>query len=375
MPHVEGSVRVRPSDTNQNSFCHYFYIPHPLGMPHQRRKRCKWTDEQSRHYCVLCKLPTRMSRFGIQIEPQFGFTYSEVSEIAREAERRGFTSLWASDHLFFDAQSGGRNCLEAWTLISALASATTRLRLGTLVSCNSYRFPSMLAKMAASVDHISNGRLEFAIGAGWKELEYKAYGIPFPPVGTRMAQLEEAVQLIRRLWTDDQASFSGTFYQLDKAMCAPKPVQKPMKLWIGGAGEKKLLRLVAQYADGWNMPFGITPVQLKQKLEALQRHCDAVGRDFSSIEKSLFIAVCVVDDETELNTRAADLQNALGSDGILQAARAAGTAGRPEQVTETLSRFKALGFDYFIVLFPYKQDLEMLQQFAETVMPHMKRPA
>jgi F420-dependent oxidoreductase-like protein len=315
----------------------------------------------------------RVIRFGIQIEPQFGFTYPEVATIAQEAERVGFTGLWVSDHLFFDAQSEQRNCLEAWTLITALAPVTTRLRLGTLVTCNSYRIPSMLAKTAASFDHLSNGRLEFGIGAGWKELEYRAYGIPFPPVGTRLAQLEEAVQLIRLLWTQEQASFSGKYYQLEKAMCAPKPVQTPLKLWIGGAGEKKLLRMVAQYADGWNMLFGIPLPQVKQKIEVLKRHCDAVGRDFSTIEKSLFIVACVVDQEKELDTRAADLQQALGSAGILHAARAAGTAGTPEQVAETLRSFHALGFDYFIAMFPYKQDREMLQRFAETVMPKVQK--
>ncbi len=320
----------------------------------------------------LAKEP-RMTRFGIQIEPQFGFTYTEVATIAKEAERMGFTGLWVSDHIFFDAQSEHRNCLEAWTLLTALALITTRLRLGTLVTCNSYRIPSMLAKIAASFDHLSNGRLEFGIGAGWKELEYKAYGIPFPPVGTRLAQLEEAVQLIRLLWTQEQASFSGKYYQLANAMCAPKPVQNPLKLWIGGAGEKKLLRMVAQYADGWNMLFGVPLPQVKGKLEVLKRHCDAVGRDFSTIEKSLFIVACVVDQEEELNTRAADLQKALGSASILHTARAAGTAGTPEQVAETLRSFQALGFDYFIAMFPYKQDREMLQRFAETVMPKVQK--
>jgi F420-dependent oxidoreductase-like protein len=236
-----------------------------------------------------------MTRFGIQIEPQFGFTFGEIADLAKEAERLGFTGMWASDHLFFDSRSEHRNCLDTWTLITALAPLTTRLRLGTLVTCNSYRLPSILAKMAASVDHLSNGRLEFGIGAGWKEMEYNAYGIPFPPVGTRLAQLEEAVQLIRRLWTEEKASFAGKYYRLENAFCAPKPVQRPLKMWLGGAGEKKLLRIVAQYADGWNMLFGYPLPVVKKKLEVLQLHCDTVGRDFSKLEKSLFIVVCVAE--------------------------------------------------------------------------------
>jgi len=313
-----------------------------------------------------------MARFGIQIEPQFGFTYTEVADLAKEAERLGFSALWTSDHFFFDAHSEHRNCLDAWTLITALAPMTTRLRLGTLVTCNSYRLPSILAKMAAGVDHISNGRLEFGIGAGWKEMEYHAYGIPFPPVGTRLAQLEEAVQVIRLLWTKERASFNGAHYRLENAVSVPKPVQQPMKIWMGGAGEKKLLRLVAQYADGWNMLFGYPLPTVKKKLEVLQRHCDAVGRDFSKLEKSLFIVACIAEREEELNKRAADAATTLGSDAILKMAQKSGTVGTPEQVAETLLSFQALGFDYFIAMFPYKQDCEMLQRFAETVVPKLR---
>ena len=313
-----------------------------------------------------------MTRFGIQIEPQFGFAFPELMDLAKEAERLNYTALWASDHLFFDEHSEQRNCLDAWTLITALAPVTTRLRLGTLVTCNSYRLPSILAKMASCVDHISNGRLEFGIGAGWKEMEYKAYGIPFPSVSTRLAQLEEAVQVIKKLWTEERTSFPGEHYQLDNAFNAPKPVQKPLPLWIGGAGEKKLLRMVAQYADGWNMIFGYQLPAVKKKLEVLQRHCDAVKRDFNKIEKSLFIVPCVADTEEELKRREAEAAAALGTGRILKMARTAGTVGTSVQVAETLGHYRELGFDYFIAMFPYKQDKEMLQRFAETVIPHVR---
>jgi F420-dependent oxidoreductase-like protein len=316
----------------------------------------------------------RMARFGIQIEPQFGFTFAQVAELAKEAERLGFTALWASDHLFWDAHSEQRNCLDAWTLITALAPMTTRLRLGTLVTCNSYRLPGVLAKMAASVDHLSNGRLEFGIGAGWKEIEYRAYGIPFPPVPTRLAQLEEATQVIRLLWTEERASFAGKHYRLENAFCAPKPVQRPLKMWIGGAGEKKLLRIVAQHADGWNMIFGHPLSAVKQKLAALRRHCEAVGRDFTKLDKSLFIVACVINREDELERRKADLERALGAraPAMLQMAQQAGTVGTAERVAETLRSYQELGFDYFIAMFPYQQDREMLQRVAETVIPQLR---
>ena len=318
------------------------------------------------------KQEQRMTRFGIQIEPQFGFTFSDIADLAKEAERLGFTALWASDHLLWDAKSERRNCLDVWALMPALAPVTTKLRLGTLVTCNSYRLPSVLAKTAASVDHISNGRLEFGLGAGWKDIEYKAYGIPFPSVATRLAQLEEATQLIKLLWTEEKASFNGKHYQLDNATCAPKPVQQPLKMWIGGAGEKKLLRIVAQYADGWNMIFGHQLPAVKKKLEVLKRHCDEVKRDFTKIDKSLFIVTCVVESEAEMEKREADTAAALGVGRIFKLARDAGTIGTAEQVADVLRGYQDIGFDYFIAMFPYTQDKEMLQRFAETIVPRLK---
>src|SRR6266542_1171798 len=266
-----------------------------------------------------------MTRFGIQIEPQFGFTFSEVADLAKEAERVGFTALWASDHLLWDAQSERRNCFDVLALMPALAAITIKLRLGTLVTCNAYRLPAVLAKTAACVDQISNGRLEFGLGAGWKEIEYKAYGIPFPPVATRLAQLEEATQLIKQLWTEEKSSFNGKHYQLQNAVCAPKPVQRPLKIWLGGAGEKKLLRMVAQHADGWNMVFGHRLPAVKQKLDALKRHCDDLKRDFTKIDKSMFIMTCVAETEEEMKHREAQMAPALATDVISKMSRTSGT--------------------------------------------------
>jgi F420-dependent oxidoreductase-like protein len=313
-----------------------------------------------------------MTRFGIQIEPQFGFTFREVADLAQQAERLGFTALWASDHLLWDEQSERRNCFDVWALMPALAAVTTKLRLGTLVSCNAYRWPPVLAKTAACVDQISNGRLEFGLGAGWKEMEYKAYGIPFPPVATRLAQLEESTRLIKQLWTEEKTSFDGTHYRLENAVCAPKPVQRPLKIWLGGAGEKRLLRIVAQHADGWNMVFGHPLSGVKQRVDALKRHCDDLKRDFTEIDKSMFIVTCVAETDEEMKRREAEMVSALGTDLIFSMARASGTIGTAEQVAETLRRYRELGFDYFIAMFPYKQDREMLQRFAETVVPLLR---
>jgi alkanesulfonate monooxygenase SsuD/methylene tetrahydromethanopterin reductase-like flavin-dependent oxidoreductase (luciferase family) len=162
----------------------------------------------------------------------------------------GLSCLWASD-IQADAQATQRPCLEAWTL-DRLAPLTARHGSGRW-SPAAYRHPSLLAKAVASLDLISQGRVDCGLGAGWNAAECRAYGIPFPPVGTRIAQLREAVQVLRRLWTHDRASFPGQYYTLDEAVGMPKPRQQPLPLWIGGQGEKSLLRLVAEAADGWNM--------------------------------------------------------------------------------------------------------------------------
>src|SRR5579859_6998608 len=161
-------------------------------------------------------------RFGIQIEPQFGFSFDEVRDIALDAERLGADALWVSDHLFLNETSVSTDCLEAWTLLAALTQVATRIRLGTLVTCQSYRNPALLAKIAADVDVLSGGRLDFGIGAGWKELEYRAYGYDFPAPGVRVEQLADTIEICRRMWTEEKATYHGTHYRIDGAQCSPK---------------------------------------------------------------------------------------------------------------------------------------------------------
>ncbi len=314
-----------------------------------------------------------MTRVAIQIEPQFGFTFQDVVTLAQLAERTGYHALWASDHLLWDDASAQRNCFEAWTLLTALAPLTTTLRLGTLVTCNSYRHPSILAKMVACLDTISGGRIDCGMGAGWKDTEYRAYGIPFPPIGTRMDQLQEGVAILKQLWTHDRVDFQGDHYALEGAICAPKPVQQPLPLWIGGQGERRLLRLVAEAADGWNMVLGRPVETVRQKIEVLQRHCDAVGRDFNTLDKSLFIFTYVCDSEQEARQLQADQARHLGAESAsaLEHARTLGLGGSVSQVVETLRRYQALGFDYFVALFPYTHEATQLQRYAEDVWPQL----
>ncbi|MGH7342594.1 MAG: TIGR03560 family F420-dependent LLM class oxidoreductase, partial [Candidatus Rokuibacteriota bacterium] len=195
--------------------------------------------------------PAKRILFGIQTTPQ-DFTYDQLVTIWKDADALGFDSAWVFDHLIpiLGADTDGP-CLEGWTLLSALAAETERIRIGALVTGNTYRNPALLAKMAATVDHISNGRLYLGIGAAWFEFEHEAYGFPFYTAKGRAERLDEALQVIKKLWTEDHPSFAGKFYTLKNAPFAPKPVQKPHPpIIVGGQGEQWIMPLVGRYADG-----------------------------------------------------------------------------------------------------------------------------
>jgi len=316
------------------------------------------------------------AKFGIQIAASLGFDYKIVEKIALTAEKIGYDSIWSSDHFFMDEESVDRNCMEVWTLLAALAAKTEKIRLGSLVTCNSYRYPAIVAKIAATVDMISNGRLFFGFGAGWKEKEYNAYGIPFPSLKERMDMLEEAIQIIKLLWTKPKASFEGKYYKIKEAISAPKPVQKPMPpILIGGDGEKRTLRIVAKYADYCNL--WLVP-NLEHKLEVLKNHCKDVGRDYDEVGKSLFASwppVFVTESEKELNSYLT-MQSKLNNMPIEKLSEnyrenAPGSwVGYPEEVIERFQFLIDLGFDYFHVRFHGISNdvLKASQVFAELVM-------
>ncbi len=309
-----------------------------------------------------------MTRIALQIEPQWGFGYGEVKAAAEAVEQAGWDALWASDHILWDSESTDRNCFEAWTLLTALATATERIRLGTLVTCNSYRHPSLLAKMAAGIDDISGGRVDFGIGAGWKEEEYRAYGYDFPGIGTRQQQMSEAIDLTRLLWSEPYAEFAGRHYRLERAVCAPKPVQSPMPIWVGGHGDN-LLRIVAEKADGWNMVFGRSLDVLAERHAVLDRHCADLGRDPGSLMRSIFLFTAIVDNDAEIEALHADLAAKLGpaADLFMGAGKAAGLIGSADQVTEGLQAHLALGFDGLHLLFPYGHEVAQIERFSAEV--------
>ena len=272
---------------------------------------------------------------GVQIEPQFGFSYADVVGIAREAETAGFRALWVSDHLFLGADAVATDCLEAWTLLAALAVDTKKIRIGPMVTSQSYRNPALLAKIAAGVDQMSGGRLEFGIGAGWKEIEYKAYGYEFPDAPTRVTQLVETLEICTRLWSEPKASYRGKHYRIEEAVSSPKPLQKPLPIWVGGT-KPRVMRIA----------------ELNKELPAA---CKAVGRDPATLKRSLFIQVLVAPTRRELDEIAGELgARAKTSGAEWLKARPAMIVGTPDEVGAKLRGIAAGGIDHANVMFPYK---------------------
>ncbi|BCL82819.1 LLM class F420-dependent oxidoreductase [Ktedonobacteria bacterium brp13] len=229
--------------------------------------------------------------FGIKTAPQWT-TYEDMLAIWQAADKEPLLEhAWLFDHFFPLSGELSGPCLEGWSLLAAFAAVTTRIRLGLMVTGNTYRHPAVLANIGATVDRISHGRLDFGIGAGWNVAEHDAYGIPLYKPGERIRRLGEACEVVKRLWTEPSTTFEGKYYQLKDAYCEPKPVQKPYPPFvIGGGGEKLTLRIVAQYADIWNIPGG-TPEEFKRKSDILDEHCAAIGRNPAEITRSIQLAI------------------------------------------------------------------------------------
>src|SRR5437868_2883833 len=231
---------------------------------------------------------------GVQIEPQLGFTFDDIVAIANDARAAGFTRLWVSDHLFNDADAVTTDCLEAWSLLAALAVKTEGIRIGAMVTCQSYRNPALLAKIAADVDVMSGGRLEFGVGAGWKEIEYLAYGYPFPDGPTRVTQLIETLEICTRMWRERRATFHGKHYRIDDALCSPKPTQKPLPIWIGGS-KPRVMRAAARYASAFNFNLGTSARTdtLNSAMREMDDICKALKREPLTLLRSSFLMATV----------------------------------------------------------------------------------
>jgi F420-dependent oxidoreductase-like protein len=229
----------------------------------------------------------RPIRFGI-FPGAVGMTWKQLLEVWKFADEVGYSTAWIPDHFYAGYGDPEGPCFEAWSVVAAMATQTKRIRIGPMVSGNTYRHPAVLANVAATIDLISGGRLELGIGAGWMKAEHEGYGIPLPPPKERMDRLDEALHVLRLLFTQRRASFQGTYYQLNDALCEPKPTQKPYpRILVGGGGEKRTLRIAAKYADEWNGE--VSPRGMQRKIDVLREHCRAIGRDPTEIEVSVLL--------------------------------------------------------------------------------------
>ena len=236
-------------------------------------------------------------RFGIKLSQDA--TIDEYKAVWRIADEARFDHCWNMDHFASLGGDDTKDIFEAWTALAGMAALTSHVRIGCSVTGNTYRHPAELAKMAVTVDHLSGGRLEFGIGAAWAENEHTMLGLPFGTVGDRATRLEEAVPIIKSLWTQPSTSFEGKHYQLVDAIAEPKPMQRPYPpIWVGGTGRRRTLRLVAEHADVWNAPGG-TPEEIAELSEVLDRHCADVGRDPAEIRRSVQIHVARDGDKME----------------------------------------------------------------------------
>jgi F420-dependent oxidoreductase-like protein len=310
-------------------------------------------------------MATTRVHFGIQT-PQEGASFDALAAHWRCADEVGFDSVWLDDHFYSVLRPRSEPQMEAWTLLTALARETRQIRVGILVTCNGYRNPALLAKMAATVDVLTGGRLIHGIGSGWFADEYEGYGYEFPDVPTRLAQLDESLRVHKLLWTTERPSFDGRFYRLREAWCEPRPVQRPHPpILIGGGGERVLLRLVARHADFWNCPG--EPAELGRKIDVLRRHCATEDRDLEAIERTWFGQVIVDADAARARTRLERMAAAWGMSPEQMAARS--LAGTPEEVIDRIHAYREVGVTGFIGMYGRVDDQRSTRLVAERVIP------
>ncbi len=293
--------------------------------------------------------------------------WRKAVDIAQRAEASGYDSVWVYDHFHNVPRPAGEAVFECWTTIAAISQLTSTVRLGQMVGCNSYRQPSVLAKITSTIDVISGGRLDWGIGAGWYENEYKGYGFEFQKPKDRLGMLRECVEIVTSMWTQPETTYAGKYYQLSRANCDPKPLQSPHPpIWIGGGGEQLTLRIVARHADYSN--FGGVPDEWARKREILKGHCAAVGRDEDTIGKTWSPEMCIRETEAELK--------AMGSRSLwgdsFDKWQANGLVGTPEQICEKVQTYVDLGCTGFIPWCNDYPDTETMDLFAEKVMPSFR---
>lgn len=295
-----------------------------------------------------------MTTFGVHTGLQ-NTSVEELVGLWQRIEELGFGWISVWDHFYAADGTGEPHCLEAVAAHAALACHTTTVRCGCLVYSVGYRHPAVLANAVATIDHLSGGRADIGLGAGWSQVEYDAYGIPFPPVGTRLSQLEEAAACVRGLLHDEATTFEGRHFTMASAKCEPKPVQAALPIWIGGGGEKRTLRIAARHADGWNVPF-IAPDTYARKVAVLHRHCEDVGRDPSDIRLSVNVGMA---------WREEDLHAQFGN--IAEFVRPGVLTGSEQEVADRVGAYVEAGAQQINIAMRAPWDVEGLERLAEAL--------
>lgn len=284
--------------------------------------------------------------------------YETLTRVAQAADECGYESIWLPDHFHTMAPWSQAVLFESWTSTAALARDTKRVRIGQMVSGNSYRNPALVAKMASTVDVLAHGRLTFGIGAGWYEQEYRAYGYDYPPASERLRQLREAVQVILAMWTQDEAVFEGKYYQVHGAINQPKGVQQPhIPLLIAGGGEQITLKLVAQYGDACNVQGD--PATVAHKFAVLKKHCEAVGRDYESIQRTVQVFCSIADSDEQAQALIPENMKTLIPE-LVQS----GLIGSSRTIRQQLAAYEEAGAQEMVLIFADATRLDSIRHFA-----------
>ena len=307
-------------------------------------------------------------RFGIHLIQQ-NTTMAECRQLWRWADTAGFDWVDVSDHFYESPMTDKRGpYLECLACLAALACDTEQVRIGTVVLAMDYRHPAVLANALAAIDQLSGGRLEPGLGAGWNRDEYEAYGIPFQSIGKRLDALEEGIRVLRALWEQPIANFDGERFQLRDALCEPKPLQSPLPLWIGGNGERRTLRLIARYAQGWNSPY-VTVEEWRRLSGVLDAWCEREDRDPSTIQRDVNLSFHLAADESDRARAASHFAEVFGPAGDTFRQRGAVT-GTPPEAVDQLAQYAAAGVDRINIALRPPWDWPSLRAWSEAVMPH-----
>lgn len=312
-------------------------------------------------------------RYVLMLEAQQGLTYDDQLAIALRAEAAGFEALFRSDHYESFPGPAGRPTSDAWTVLAGLARETTRIRLGVLVSPVTFRPPGTMAKIVATVDHMSGGRVELGLGAGWNADEHRRHGVPFPPIGERADMLEEQLAIVRGLWTEpDGWSFEGRHYQVEDTIFQPKPIQRPNPpIIVGGEGRPRSLRIAARWADEVNITSS-TPDEVAERYARLDEACLAIGRDPATVRRSAMVGTLIGRDESEFAARRRDLlaefgAEAQGADWFAQRERR-WIVGTPERARARVAEFAAAGVERLVLQDFVPRDLDMIDLIGEELI-------